>query len=530
MTISSRSTPPADASKPALERITLQMTSSLNLEQVLKTITQGLVDELGASFARIWLLGPSDLCGACHKARDCSNRETCLHLKASSGIYTNLNGEYRRIPLGALKIGQIAQGWGAMSTNDVMNDARLPNPTWLAENGFRSFAGHPLIFNGDLLGVVALFSQQFICDEEFDRLAVFANQAAIAIKNAQLFEQVEHLKNQLKAENTYLKEEIKLAHNFDNIIGKSEAVNTVVQQIHQVAETETTVLITGETGTGKELIAHAIHNLGPRKNRAMVKVNCAALPANLIESELFGHEKGAFTGALGKKIGRFALADGGTLFLDEIGELPSELQAKLLRVLQEGEFEFVGGVKTVKVDVRVIAATNKSLTDEVKAGRFRSDLFYRLNVFPILSPPLRDRPEDISLLAHSFLKKFAQKLKRGPLTISDDEMNALQQYSWPGNIRELQNVIERAAITASGPSINVSTFLEAPDLPQDFEHTHSNSQHIQDVDRAHILRVLDKVHWVIDGKGGAARILGLHPNTLRFRMRKLGIQRPPKDS
>jgi len=416
-----------------------------------------------------------------------------------------------------------------MCTNDVMNDCRLPNNTWMAENNFRSFAGQPLIFKGELLGVVALFSQQIMSEEEFDRLALFANQAAIAIKNVQLFGEVERLKNQLKAENTYLQEEIKSAQNFDHIIGNSDSISTVLQQIQQVAGTNTTVLITGETGTGKELVAHAIHNLSSRKNRAMVKVNCAALPVSLIESELFGHEKGAFTGALTKKLGRFALADGGTIFLDEIGDLPSELQAKLLRVLQEGEFESVGSVKTMKVDIRLITATNKCLSNEIKVGRFRSDLFYRLNVFPIMTPPLRARKDDIPSLVHSFLSKFAQKLRRGPLTISADEMNALQQYSWPGNIRELRNVIERAAIIASGSSIEVSTLLDVPDVRQDLELTHSDSHSIKKVDRAHILRILEKAHWVIDGERGAAIILGLHPNTLRFRMGKLGIKRPLRE-
>jgi formate hydrogenlyase transcriptional activator len=509
-------------SRDILGRITLQMASSLDLQLVLTTITQGLVEELDAAFARIWLLGPGDLCTNCHKAADCTNRDRCLHLEASAGLYTNLNGEYRRIPLGALKIGKIAQGHGALYTNNVLGDPRLPNKQWIQDNGLRSFAGYPLTFRGDLLGVIAMFGRRPLIDEEFERLAVFAHEAAIAIKNAQLFAEVEQLKNRLQAENIYLREEIKLEHSFEEITGNSPAIKAVLRKVEQVAPTDSTVLIFGETGTGKELIARAIHNLSPRKARSLVKVNCGAIPANLVESELFGHEKGAFTGALQRRIGRFELADGGTIFLDEVGELPQDVQVKLLRVLQEREFDRVGSQKPTKVDVRVIAATNRDLNDAVKAGTFRADLLYRLNVFPLEVPPLRARPSDIPLFVQFFARKFSKRFSKRLEDIPQLAMDRLTTYPWPGNVRELENVIERAAILSQGSLLQIDDRL----LRSNAASEPAVSGTLEDVERTHITHVLREVEWVIEGQDGAARRLGLHPNTLRSRMQKLGIKKP----
>ena len=512
---------PSSRSPDVLERITLQMASSLDLQEVLTTITQGLVDELEAAFARIWLLGPGDLCASCYKAVDCTNRDRCLHLEASAGLYTNLDGEYRRIPLGALKIGKIAQGFGSMHTNDILGDDRLPNKQWMKDNGLRSFAGHPLKFHWELLGVIAMFGRRPLSEEEFERLAVFANQAAIAIKNAQLFTEIAQLKKQLEAENLYLREEIKLDHNFEEIVGESQSIKAVLRQIEQVALTDSTVLIRGDTGTGKELMARAIHNLSPRRARSLVKVNCGAIPANLVESELFGHEKGSFTGALQRRIGRFELADGGTIFLDEVGELPLDAQVKLLRVLQEREVERVGSGHSTKVDVRVIAATNRDLHAAVKAGSFRADLLYRLNVFPIEVPPLSARASDIPLLVNQFVVKFSSKIGKKIDGVSHVTMDRLMTYAWPGNIRELENVIERATILAKGSMLQIDDILlhgnSAPLLPA--------ADSLEEVERAHILRVLGDVGWVIEGKQGAAARLGLHPNTLRSRLQKLGIKK-----
>jgi len=512
---------PSSRSPDVLERITLQMASSLDLQEVLTTITQGLVDELEAAFARIWLLGSGDLCASCYKAADCTNRDRCLHLEASAGLYTNLDGEYRRIPLGALKIGKIAQGFGSMHTNDILGDDRLPNKQWMKDNGLRSFAGHPLKFHWELLGVIAMFGRRPLSEEEFDRLAVFANQAAIAIKNAQLFTEIAQLKKQLEAENLYLREEIKLDHNFEEIVGESQSIKAVLRQIEQVAPTDSTVLIRGDTGTGKELMARAIHNLSPRRARSLVKVNCGAIPANLVESELFGHEKGSFTGALQRRIGRFELADGGTIFLDEVGELPLDAQVKLLRVLQEREVERVGSGHSTKVDVRVIAATNRDLHAAVKAGSFRADLLYRLNVFPIEVPPLSARASDIPFLVNQFVVKFSSKIGKKIDGVSHVTMDRLMTYAWPGNIRELENVIERATILAKGSMLQIDDILlhgnSAPLLPV--------ADSLEEVERAHILRVLGDVGWVIEGKQGAAARLGLHPNTLRSRLQKLGIKK-----
>jgi transcriptional regulator with GAF, ATPase, and Fis domain len=335
--------------------------------------------------------------------------------------------------------------------------------------------------------------------------------------------QLEGLKDQLAADNAYLKEEVKLNHNFKEMVGGSSGLREVLHKIEQVAETHATVLILGETGTGKEPVAHAVHDLSPRRDRPLVKVNCAALPSALVESEFFGHEKGAFTGALAKKMGRFALADGGTIFLDEIGDLPLELQAKLLRVLQEGEFDPVGSTKSVKVDVRVIAATNRNLQEAVSTGDFRSDLYYRLNVFPITIPPLRERKEDIPALVELFVAKFNRSMGKDVSVISQQVMDTLQAYEWPGNIRELQNVVERAVILSEGQALRLEGALEgvgaAGEVP-------TVGESLVDVERAHIQGVLEKCSWKVAGKKGAAARLGLNPSTLRSRIEKLGIRKP----
>jgi DNA-binding NtrC family response regulator/ligand-binding sensor domain-containing protein len=333
--------------------------------------------------------------------------------------------------------------------------------------------------------------------------------------------EVERLKNRLVAENIYLQDEIKLQHNFENIITQSEVLKKLLHKVEQVASTDATVLILGESGTGKELFTRAIHNISDRGERPLVKVNCSALPANLIESELFGHEKGAFTGATTRKIGRFELADGGTIFLDEIGDLPLELQPKILRVLQEGEFERIGNPKTIKVDVRIIAATNRDLKTEIRKGNFREDLFYRLNVFPITIPPLRERKEDIPLLVNHFVNEYSTKIGRKIETVSQTIINTLQIYHWPGNVRELENIIERALITGEGKKLTLSDWLPKQEI-------HINSDEfltIHENERQHIIKALEKTDWRISGENGAAKILGIKRTTLEARMKKLDIQR-----
>ncbi len=349
-----------------------------------------------------------------------------------------------------------------------------------------------------------------------------------------------HLAQARQLNNGYYVEDLNVGsqssykHNFVGIIGNSLSLKRVMLQAAQVAATDTTVLIIGETGTGKELIAQAIHSFSPRRDRPLVKVNCAVLPANLIESELFGHEKGAFTGAAARRIGRFELAHGATIFLDEIGELPLELQAKLLRVLHEGEFERLGSSRTIKVDVRVIAATNQDLKEEVRRGRFRDDLYYRLNVFPVRMPPLRERQEDIPLLTNFFVEQISQRLGRRIEKISCQEMEAMERYHWPGNVRELRNVIECAAILTPGDRLWLSEGMPLNQLAEARAETRGAVEtvgkvrwaRLEEVERDYILQVLEQTYWRIEGEHGAAAILGLNPGTLRSRMKKLGIKRP----
>jgi PAS domain S-box-containing protein len=347
--------------------------------------------------------------------------------------------------------------------------------------------------------------------------------------------EVRQLRDRLQEENVYLQEEVRGAGNFDEIIGRSEALSRVLRQAEKVAPADTTVLILGETGTGKELFAHAIHSLSPRKRHALVRVNCAALPEHLIESELFGHERGAFTGAVAQRRGRFELADGGTLFLDEIGELPPDLQAKLLRVLEEGEFERVGGSRTLRVDVRLIAATNRRLEESVREGTFRSDLYYRLSVYPVTLPPLRERREDIPALVSHFVGQLAKKMGKEIKTIPQDAMAALQHYDWPGNIRELRNVIERAVIITRGSALRLSDDMgnrtsgegtPYPGTPFDSEPSQfPAAETLEQSEYNLILRTLKRVNWKVEGAGGAAELLDIHPSTLRTRMKKLGITR-----
>lgn len=329
----------------------------------------------------------------------------------------------------------------------------------------------------------------------------------------------------LRAENLYLQDEIKFTHNFEEIISKSKTFHKVLHQIEQVASTDASVLILGESGTGKELLARAVHNISKRSKRALIKINCATLPSNLIESELFGHERGAFTGAMDRKVGRFELADNGTIFLDEIGELPVDLQAKLLRVLQEGEFERLGNPKTMKVNVRVIAATNRNLQEAIKKKEFREDLFYRLNVFQIVAPPLRKRKEDIPLLVKHFVNKYEGRMGRDIKNIPKKVVDALMQYDWPGNIRELENRIERALITTRGNTLQYGEWIPTFDPGAQNASGDSVILKMEDVEKEHIVRILNKTNWKVSGEKGAAKILGLNPNTLYSRMKKLGIER-----
>ena len=423
----------------------------------------------------------------------------------------------------------------------------------LAEQGVRSICVAPLIVAGKSIGTLNLASNRAdeYSDADGELLQEVANQVALAVENMKAYEEISALHAKLEKENVYLKEEIRSEYNFREIVGNSAPLREVLEKTARVAPLDSTVLIYGETGTGKELIARAIHDRSNRKNRTLVKLNCSAISAGLVESELFGHMRGAFTGAFARHIGRFELADGGTLFLDEVSELPPETQVKLLRVLQEGEFEPVGSNKTIEVNVRIIAATNRNLEEWVTAGRFRSDLFYRLNVFPIELPPLRGRRSDIPLLVSFFLERFANKFGRKIDAVDKQTMDLLMDYAWPGNIRELQNIIERAVVLSAGTVLMVDpAFLPNPnagagDSSRNFSVVPSRADprvtdsrdlskatsfpSLQQMERDHIVAALDRSAGVIDGPKGAARILNLHANTLRSRMNKLGIVRKPHD-
>ncbi|MGB5722605.1 MAG: sigma 54-interacting transcriptional regulator [Woeseiaceae bacterium] len=406
----------------------------------------------------------------------------------------------------------------------------------LQRYNLKSFIALPMAVGGKAVGGMTcgrLKQQQAWSDQQVRDLTVFAELFAnfvLRLKSRRALDdamsQLEVAKERLEAENVYLRHEIELTHGFDEIIGRSDVVLRSLQLVEQVAPTRTPVLIVGETGTGKELIARAIHELSDRCDRPLVKVNCAALPANLIESELFGHEKGAFTGANGAKRGRFDLAHGSTLFLDEIGEIPIELQAKLLRVLQEGEFDRLGGSETIKVDVRLLVATNRDLAVAVRDGEFRSDLFYRINTFPISLPALRDRGDDVDLLAQHFIRMHAPRLGRDVSEISADMMQQLRQYSWPGNVRELEGVIQRALISSTGPVLNLAVPLAAKPDKDVQPPLAAPVSDLKLIEREHIVAVLEDAKWKISGGAGAAAKLGIPPSTLRSKMKKLSIMRP----
>jgi len=408
----------------------------------------------------------------------------------------------------------------------------------LLAEGVKSFCCVPLLSHDRVLGTmnVGRLVEDAFTPEDVELLCQVAQQVAIAVENGLAYQEIAELKEKLSKEKLYLEDEIRTEHNFDEIVGESASLRQVLKQVEIVAPTDSTVLIQGETGTGKELIARAIHNLSSRRDRTFVKLNCAAIPTGLLESELFGHEKGAFTGAIAQKVGRFELANGGTLFLDEVGEIPLELQSKFLRVLQEQEFERLGSNRTIRVDIRLVAATNRDLGEMVTGKEFRSDLFYRLNVFPIVSPPLRERREDVAPLVHHFARKFAARMKKRIETIPAETMVALSQYHWPGNIRELENFIERAVILSRGSELAVplaelrQLALARPSVVPVAAGTSASaasaSSTLEEAEREHIRRALEQTNWMVGGPAGAAAKLGMKRTTLQSRMAKLGLGRP----
>ncbi len=418
---------------------------------------------------------------------------------------------------------------------DGLPDGALEDRDSVSRGGVLATVGVPVVVGDDSICVLStsdLRRHRAWTEREVGRLQLIANILGGAFQRQRADEELRariaeigSLKTRLEHENVYLREELKATHDFAEIIGRSAPLQAALAQVARVAPTGAAVLLQGETGTGKELLARAIHARSPRKLQPMVKVDCSAIPPTLIESELFGHEKGAFTGAVSMRVSRFEVAHGGTLFLDEIGELPVDLQPKLLRLLQDGEFERVGSNRTIKVDVRVIAATNRDLAVASRDGTFRQDLYYRLNVFPIEVPPLRARRDDIPLLVWGIINRRQDQLQRKIARVRRTDMDALQAYDWPGNVRELQNVIERALILTTGDVLQLDGAFAS--VPADGMHRHE-SQRLDVVERDHIVDVLERCSWRINGTGNAAEVLGLKPNTLRFRMRRLNIVRPPR--
>ena len=530
----------------SLQSLALEVAAEHSIADVLKAIVRGLAQQAQVALARIWLIAPGDICASCPMRRECPDQTRCLHLVASDGRpmdrsasdWSGLDGAFRRFPLNVRKVGYIGASGKPVLLKDVASDRQwIAHPDWARHEGIRSFAGQPLIFRGEILGVLVVFSRASIDEWGFTWLRMFADQAAMAIANAHAFEEIERLRKQLELENAYLREAVTVELAFGDIVGQSSALRKILEQVELVAPSDASVLITGETGTGKEVVARAIHDRSRRHNRPLIKVNCGSVPRELFESEFFGHIRGAFTGALRDRAGRFQFADGGTLFLDEVGEIPQELQSKLLRVLQEGEFERIGEDVTRRVDVRIIAATNRDLKREVAAGGFREDLYYRLSVFPIEVPPLRQRLEDIPLLAAHFIKQACRRLNCAKdIIFMQEHARRLQQYDWPGNIRELQNVIERAVIISQGGPLRLDLALPeiaSPVSPQPATRAEPSSEAAviseaewKGRERDNLLAALKQTHGKIYGLGGAAALLGIKPTTLAHRLKVLGIKGP----
>ena len=521
-----------------LPEVMVSMAQNRSLAEVLRAVVEGMARCKNVVLARIWLIDSGDVCETCRMRPECPDQTRCLHLVASAGNpghpkenYQRLDGAFRRFPLGVRKIGRVAQSGEPLLVANLQGDEQwIADREWVKREGAKTFAAQPLVFRGEVLGVLAIFDCGTFGAEEFQWLRVFADHAAVSIANARAFEEIAFLKARLEEENVYLREAVTEALGTHDIVGTSPALKKVLQQIQLVAPTDAAVLINGESGTGKELVARAIHENSSRKGRALIKVNCGAVPESLFESEFFGHARGAFTGAVRDKPGRFELADGGTLFLDEIGEVPLAMQAKLLRVLQEQEVERVGETRTRKISVRIVAATNRDLKKEVEAGRFRQDLFYRLSVFPLEIPPLRERREDIPLLLGHFVKQAAKRMNRPVPRLTQAVASQLSKHAWPGNVRELQNSVERAVILSQGGPLQF-------DLPETKSHANEaveplissrtsllTREELRRQERENLAAALQQSGGKIFGPGGAAELLGMKPTTLASRIKAWGLR------
>lgn len=526
----------------SLRNLLLEIAPERSVERVLQKVVQHMAERPHAVMARLWLIDKGDLCPSCSMRPRCADQSRCLHLVATAQSQTLHGGaqprrpaqDIKRIPLGTGVIGRIAATGEPVITDEPPGDlAEIIGEDFATDTGIHGFNAQPIKYRNEVLGVITQFDRIPPPPETPDWLRIFADHIGASIANARAFEEIERLKSQLELENSFLQEEVLEVKAFGEMIGQSPAFSQMRRQVEMVARTDATVLILGESGTGKELVAREIHRRSRRNSRPLIRVNCASIPKELYESEFFGHIKGAFTGAVKDRAGRFEAANGGTLFLDEVGEIPPELQSKFLRVLQEGQYERVGEERTRTVDVRIIAATNRNLAKEVETGHFRHDLYYRLNVFPIEVAPLRERKEDIPLLANHFIESAARKLKLPAARLTQAHLAQFQAYDWPGNIRELQNRIERGLILAQNgvlwfefPHAMHPSRGGAPVGSGAGESAVLTDYELRGRERQNILNALNKTGWKIHGPGGTAELLGLKPTTLISRIKKMGLKKP----
>ena len=525
-------------------RLLLDIAHERSVEDSLQILIDRVVERPDLACIQVWLIGKGDRCSVCPKKAVCLNQTRCLHLTAGGGkLPYAANGETRafndpndRMPLGIGLMGEIVETGRQLVVKHLGK-----NPEYVKEfdrlhlKQIRSFSGSPIIFKGEILGLTIAFALDDIPDEARPWGQIFADHLGAAIANARAFAEIQKLKAQLEQQNEYLLEEVVEAKAFGDLVGQSAALRKTINQIDLVAPTEASVLILGDTGTGKELVAHEIHRRSQRKDYPLVRVNCASIPKGLFESEFFGHVKGAFTGAIKDRPGRFETAEGGTLFLDEIGEVPLEMQSKLLRVLQEKHYERVGDDRTRQANVRIIGATNRDLKAEVTAGRFREDLYYRLSVFPINVTALKERKDDIPLLAKHFIELSVKELRCPKPKLTRAGIIQLQNYDWPGNVRELRNVIERAVILARGGPLafDLPTKIQTPHSTQSIPLLEKNDRigFFTEIEMRHwemenLREVLNKADWRIKGPNGAAELIGLKPTTVLARMKKMGLKQP----
>lgn len=529
-------------------QVLLEIAREQSLQPILDKIVTHGSEKSEYVIAQVWLVDKGDLCKTCKHRAVCTDHSRCLHLAAAKGtsILTNLTSPSdfddlnARLPLNANPVGEaVAGGRRGLVTHSQATPMTLPGFDWLHNEGVCGYGVCPILYKGEALGALVGFTRDSKPHPNRPWADIFADHLGAAIANARSFAEIERLRAQLELHNVHLQEEVVEARAFGDLIGQSCALRQIVGQVDLVAPTDASVLIQGETGTGKELVAREIHRRSARKDKPLVRVNCASIPKELFESEFFGHARGSFTGAIKDRAGRFETAEGGTLFLDEIGEVPLDMQGKLLRVLQEKRYERVGEDRTRTANVRIVAATNRELKKEVAAGRFREDLYYRLNVFPIQVAPLRERKDDIPLLAKHFVELSVKELRCAKPRLTRAGVVKLQNYDWPGNVRELRNVIERAVILARGGTLEFDLPIQTAASPPPRSMPHPElptagpdepelltEAELQLLERNNLLSVLTKANWKIKGPDGAAELLGVKPTTLLSRMEKWGLRKP----